>query len=96
MANDTNRCFQCSFKVADRNCHIHHSSLTCVSHVPHRVLKGPDDGVQDQFELGRGNGQEGCKTLGGGSLEEVEEMSSVFWEFFKVLTKEGKVQAVTV
>lgn len=27
-------------------------------------------------------------------MEEVEEMSSVFWEFFKVLTKEGKVQAV--
>lgn len=29
-------------------------------------------------------------------MEEVEEMSSVFWEFFKVLTKEGKVQAVKV
>lgn len=62
---------------------------TCVSHVPHRVLEGPDDGVQDQFELGRGDGQEGWEALGGGGLKEVEEMGSVFWEFFKVLT--GKI-----
>lgn len=50
------------------------------------MLEGPDDGVQDQFELGRGDGQEGREALGGGGLEEVEEMGSVFWEFFKVLT----------
>ena len=64
------------------------SVRTCVGHVPHRVLEGPDDGVQYQFELGRGDGQEGWETLGCGGLEEVEEMSSVFWEFFKVLMAE--------
>lgn len=54
------------------------------------MLEGPDDGVQDQFELGRGDGQEGWEALGGGGLKEVEEMGSVFWEFFKVLT--GKIR----
>lgn len=56
------------------------------------MLEGPDDGVQDQFELGRGDGQEGCKALGGGSLEEVEEVSSVFWKFFKVLPRQEKAK----
>lgn len=60
---------------------------TRVGHVPHGVLEGPDDGVQDQLELGGGDGQEGGEALGGGRLEEVEEMSSVFWEFFKILTR---------
>lgn len=60
---------------------------TCVGHIPHGVLEGPDDGVQDEFELGRGDGQEGREALGGGSLKEVEEMGPVFWEFFEVLRR---------
>lgn len=60
---------------------------TCVGHVPHRVLEGPDDGVQDQFELGRRDGQEGREALRGGCLKEVEEMGSVFRKFFKVLMR---------
>lgn len=60
---------------------------TCVGHIPHGVLEGPDDGVQDQFELGRGDGQEGREALGGGGLKEVEEMGPVFWEFFEVLMR---------
>lgn len=31
------------------------SVQTCVSHISHRMLKSPDDGVQDQFELSWGN-----------------------------------------
>ena len=58
---------------------------TCVGDIPHRVLEGPDDGVQDEFELGRGDWQEGWKALGRGGLKEVEEMGSVFGEFLKVL-----------
>ena len=34
------------------------SSLTSVSHIPHGVFEGPDDGIQHQFELGRGDGEE--------------------------------------
>lgn len=61
------------------------------------MLEGPDDGVQDQLELGRGDGQEGGEALGGGRLEEVEEMSSVFREFFKILKRrEVKHLAVSV
>lgn len=61
---------------------------TCVGHVPHGVLEGPDDGVQDEFELGRGDGQEGREALGRGGLEEVEEMSPVLRELLKVLEGE--------
>lgn len=53
------------------------------------MLEGPDDGVQDQFELGRGDGQEGREALGGGGLEEVEEMGPVFREFLEVLRETG-------
>lgn len=61
------------------------------------MLEGPDDGVQDQLELGGGDGQEGGEALGGGRLEEVEEMSSVFREFFKILMRrEVKHLAVSV
>lgn len=34
------------------------SSLTSVSHIPHGVFEGPDDRIQHQFELGRGDGEE--------------------------------------
>lgn len=34
------------------------SCLTSISHIPHGVFEGPDDGVQHQFELGRGDGEE--------------------------------------
>lgn len=61
------------------------------------MLEGPDDGVQDQLELGGGDGQEGREALGGGRLKEVEEMSSVFGEFFKILMRrEVKHLAVNV
>lgn len=63
---------------------------TCVGHVPHGVLEGPDDGVQDELELSRGDGQEGREALRGGGLQEVEEVGSVFWEFFKVLTGDNE------
>lgn len=66
------------------------SVQTCVGHVPHGVLEGPDDGVQDQFELGGGDRQEGGEALTSGSLEEVEEMGPMFWEFLKVLTERRK------
>lgn len=49
------------------------------------MLEGPDDRVQDEFELGWSDGQKGWEALGGGSLKQVEEVGSVFWEFFKVL-----------
>lgn len=68
--------------------------LTCVGHVPHGVFEGPDDGVQDQFELGRSDGQEGCEALGVGGLEEVEEMCSVFREFLKVLRRKNKMSVL--
>ena len=34
------------------------SSLTSVRHIPHGVFEGPDDRIQHQFELGRGDGEE--------------------------------------
>ena len=34
-----------------------------VGHVPHRVLEGPDDGVQHQLELSRRNGEEGREAV---------------------------------
>ena len=59
--------------------------LTCVGHVPHGVFEGPDDGVQHQLELGRGNGEEGRETLGVDRLEEVEEVGPVLGVLLKVL-----------
>lgn len=57
----------------------------CVGNVPHGVFEGPDDGVQHQLELGRRDGQEGRKTVGVYSLEQVEKVGPVFWILFKVL-----------
>ena len=61
---------------------------TCVRYIPHGVLEGPDDGVQDQLELGRGDGQEGRETLGVDCLEQVEEVGPVFWVLLKVLEEQ--------
>lgn len=61
------------------------SSLTSVGHVPHGVLEGPDDGVQHQFELGRGDGEECREAVRVDSLEQVEEVGPVLWKFLKVL-----------
>lgn len=63
-------------------------SQTCVGDVPHGVLESPDDGVQHQLELGRGDGQEGGEALGGGRLEQVEEVSPVLGELLEVLSGE--------
>ena len=49
------------------------------------MLEGPDDGVQDQLELGRRDGEEGRETLGVDCLEQVEEVGAVLWVLLKVL-----------
>lgn len=43
--------------------------LTSISHIPHGVFEGPDDGIQNQFELGRGDGEEGREAVRVYSLE---------------------------
>lgn len=62
-----------------------HGCFTSVSNVPHGVLEGPDDGVQHQFKLGRGDSQECRETVRVYSLEQVEEVGPVLWIFLKVL-----------
>ncbi len=62
------------------------SPLTCVGHIPHGVFEGPDDGVQNQFELCWWDGQECWETLGVDSLQQVEEMRPVLGELLEVLT----------
>lgn len=58
------------------------------------MLESPDDGVQHQLELGRGDGQEGGEALGGGRLEQVEEVSPVLGELLKVLAGRKRRKAV--
>jgi len=60
---------------------------TGVGHVPHGVLEGPDDGVQHQLELGRGDGQECREAVGVDRLEQVEEMGPVLRELLEILLK---------
>lgn len=67
--------------------------LTCVCHIPHGVFEGPDDGVQNQFELCWWDGQECWETLRVDSLQQVEEMRPVLRELLKVLT-EAKQRAL--
>lgn len=59
--------------------------LTSVSHISHGVLKGPDDGVQHQFELCWGNGEEGWEAVGIHCLQQVEEVCAVLWILLKIL-----------
>ena len=63
------------------------ASPTGVGHVPHGVLEGPDDGVQDQLELGRRDGQECREAVGIDGLKQVEEMGPVLRELFEILFK---------
>lgn len=63
-----------------------------VSHVPHGVFEGPDDGVQHQFELSRRDGQERRETVGVYSLEQVEKVGPVLWILFKVLVEKQNTQ----
>lgn len=63
------------------------SSLTSVSHVPHGVFEGPDDGVQHQFKLGWGDGEECREAVRVYSLEQVEEVGPVLWILLKVLVE---------
>lgn len=65
---------------------------TCISHVPHGVLKGPDDGVQHQLKLRWWNGQESRETLRVHRLQQVEEVCPVFWELLKVLDRTREEQ----
>lgn len=69
------------------------SPLTCVGHIPHGVFEGPDDGVQNQFELCWWDGQECWETLRVDGLQQVEEMRPVLGELLKVLT-EAKQRAL--
>lgn len=64
--------------------------LTSVCNVPHGVFKGPDNGVQNQFKLGWGNGEEGREALRVHRLEEVEEMGPMLWVLLKVLERKKK------
>ena len=56
-----------------------------VSHVSHRVLERPDDGVEDQLELRRWDGQEGGEAVVVDRLQHNEEVCAVLREFFEVL-----------
>lgn len=61
--------------------------LTSVSYVSHGVFKGPNDGVQHQFELRRRDGQKRREAVRVHRLQQVEEVCSVLWELFEVLDK---------
>ena len=50
---------------------------TGVCHVPHGVLEGPDDGVEDELELLRRNGQEGREAVQIHSLRMDEKVKFV-------------------
>lgn len=63
-------------------------ALTSVSHVPHGVFKGPDDGVQHQFELGWRDGEECGEAVRVYSLEKVEEVGPVLRILLKVLRQQ--------
>lgn len=63
---------------------------TSVCNIPHGVFESPDNGVQNQFELGRGNGKEGREALRVHRLEEVEEMGPMLWVLLKVLERKKK------
>lgn len=49
------------------------------------MFEGPDDGVQHQFELGGGDGEERREAVRVDGLQQVEEVSSVLGILFKVL-----------
>jgi hypothetical protein len=55
------------------------------------VFEGPDNGVQNQFKLGRGNGEKGREALRVHRLEEVEEMGPMLWVLLKVLERRKKL-----
>ena len=44
---------------------------TCVRHVPHGVLEGPDDGVENQLELLGRDREEGGEAVGVHGLKQV-------------------------
>lgn len=81
---------------ADQCKHVSPSSLTSVSHVPHGVFEGPDDGVQHQFKLGRRDGEECRKAVRVDSLEQVEEVGPVLWKFLKVLVEKQQMSRVNL
>lgn len=72
------------------------SGLTSVGHVPHGVFEGPDDGVQHQFKLGRGDGEECREAVRVDGLEQVEEMGPVLWIFLKVLAGDQRTSRVSL
>ena len=61
-----------------------------VRHVAHRVLERPDDGVEDQLELRRWDGQERGEAVVVDRLEHHEEVCAVFRELFEVLEKKAR------
>lgn len=64
--------------------------LTSVSHISHGVFKGPDDGVQHQFELCWRNGEEGWEAVGIHRLQQVKEVCAVLRILLKILDRKQK------
>jgi hypothetical protein len=51
-----------------------------VGYIPHSMFEGPDNGIQDELELGWGDSEVGWEAVVGHSLEKTTTMASNIFE----------------
>ena len=70
------------------------ATRTCVCHVAHGVLEGPDDGVEHELELRRVDGQEGVEAVRVDGLQQQEEVGAVLRVLLEVLRKRREMPLI--